>query len=337
MRSTIAMTPGTVYTVISSDSHEPAERPRQIRPLPLRAGARPPRPGSPAPARPLRASRGPRPARSSPSARATTTYAEVTALEAWMGRHVRYSTDIPPLLPGQDAVNHFLFGSRVGYCEQISTALAVMLRTLGVPTREAIGYVPGPVRPLERPLRDPGQGRPRLGAGVVPGSRLAELRPDRSGATRTARPRRRAALRRRPRASPTFPGHRSARVLGAIGCALLAVAGSQPAPSSPAAGWLAQVTAELERRGAAVGLEAPVAETLGEYAARLGAYRAVAEQARSATASLGRGGGAARACRLRRLRAGRPDTRASSRTSCAGSVPLAVFDERGRGHRLTTA
>ena len=65
-----------------------------------------------------------------------------------MGRHVRYSTDIPPLLPGQDAVNQFLFGSRVGYCEQISTALAVMLRTLGVPAREAIGYVPGPFDPL---------------------------------------------------------------------------------------------------------------------------------------------------------------------------------------------
>ena len=82
------------------------------------------------------------------AARATTTYAKVTALEAWIGGHLRYSTDIPPLLPGQDAVNQFLFGSRVGYCEQISTALAVMLRTLGVPTREAIGYVPGPFDPL---------------------------------------------------------------------------------------------------------------------------------------------------------------------------------------------
>ena len=73
---------------------------------------------------------------------------KVTALEAWMSRHVKYSTDIPPLLPGQDAVDQFLFGSRVGYCEQISTSLAVMLRTLGVPAREAIGYVPGPFDPL---------------------------------------------------------------------------------------------------------------------------------------------------------------------------------------------
>jgi hypothetical protein len=82
------------------------------------------------------------------TAHAGTLYAKVAALEAWMASHVRYSTDIPPLLPGQDAVNQFLFGSRVGYCEQISTALTVMLRTLGIPAREAIGYVPGPFNPL---------------------------------------------------------------------------------------------------------------------------------------------------------------------------------------------
>ena len=70
-------------------------------------------------------------------------YSKVTALEDWMARHLHYSTNIPPLPPGQDAVNAFLFGNRTGYCEQISTALAVMLRTLGVPTREAVGYVPG--------------------------------------------------------------------------------------------------------------------------------------------------------------------------------------------------
>ncbi len=70
-------------------------------------------------------------------------YGKVMALENWMARHLHYSTSIPPLPPGHDAVNTFLFQDRTGYCEQISTALAVMLRTLGVPTREAVGYVPG--------------------------------------------------------------------------------------------------------------------------------------------------------------------------------------------------
>ena len=39
-------------------------------------------------------------------------------------------------------------GTASGYCEQISTALTVMLRTLGIPAREAVGYVPGPYDPI---------------------------------------------------------------------------------------------------------------------------------------------------------------------------------------------
>jgi hypothetical protein len=65
-----------------------------------------------------------------------------------MAKHTRYSTDIPPLAPGQDTVDEFLFGNRTGFCEQISTALAVMLRSLDIPAREAVGYVPGPYNPI---------------------------------------------------------------------------------------------------------------------------------------------------------------------------------------------
>ena len=78
----------------------------------------------------------------------TTNYDKVESLIAWMGAHTRYSTDIPPLPAGADTVDEFLFGNRVGFCEQISTSLAVMLRSLGVPTREAVGYVPGPYNPI---------------------------------------------------------------------------------------------------------------------------------------------------------------------------------------------
>ena len=77
-----------------------------------------------------------------------TVYNKVEALIAWIGAHTRYSTDIPPLPAGADAVNEFLFGNRVGFCEQISTALTVMLRTLGIPAREADGYVPGSYDPI---------------------------------------------------------------------------------------------------------------------------------------------------------------------------------------------
>ncbi len=76
------------------------------------------------------------------------TYDKVAALEGWMAHNVRYTTDIPALAPGADAVTSFLFGSRQGYCEQISTATVVMLRTLGIPARETVGYVPGSYNPI---------------------------------------------------------------------------------------------------------------------------------------------------------------------------------------------
>ncbi|HLN43478.1 MAG TPA: DUF3488 and transglutaminase-like domain-containing protein [Acidimicrobiales bacterium] len=82
------------------------------------------------------------------TARAPTTYDKVQSLITWIGKHTHYSTDIPPLAPGQDTVDEFLFGNRTGFCEQISTALAVMLRSVGIPAREAVGYVPGSYNPI---------------------------------------------------------------------------------------------------------------------------------------------------------------------------------------------
>ena len=76
------------------------------------------------------------------------TYDKVAAIEHWMSSHVRYTTDIPPLPAGADTVDSFLFQTRRGYCEQISTATVVMLRSLGIPAREAVGYVPGTYNPI---------------------------------------------------------------------------------------------------------------------------------------------------------------------------------------------
>ncbi len=76
------------------------------------------------------------------------TYDKVEAIERWMASNVTYTTDIPPLPAGADAVDSFLFGTRRGYCEQISTATVVMLRSLGIASRETVGYVPGPYDPI---------------------------------------------------------------------------------------------------------------------------------------------------------------------------------------------
>jgi len=79
---------------------------------------------------------------------APTVYDKVRALEQWMSTNTRYSLDAPPLRDGADAVDQFMFVDRVGFCEQIGTSLVVMLRSLGVPARLAVGYVPGERNPF---------------------------------------------------------------------------------------------------------------------------------------------------------------------------------------------
>jgi Transglutaminase-like superfamily/Domain of unknown function (DUF4129) len=59
-----------------------------------------------------------------------------------------YDLDVPRDPPGVDAVDHFLFETRRGFCEQIASSMAVLLRTLGIPTRLVTGYGPGTRNPL---------------------------------------------------------------------------------------------------------------------------------------------------------------------------------------------
>jgi transglutaminase-like putative cysteine protease len=70
------------------------------------------------------------------------TYDTIGAIQDWLHDHVEYDLDAPVPPDGADAVDDFLFESRRGFCEQIATATAIMLRSLGVPTRVATGYVP---------------------------------------------------------------------------------------------------------------------------------------------------------------------------------------------------
>lgn len=49
--------------------------------------------------------------------------------------------DIADTPPGQDTVEYFLFDSQRGYFDYHASALTVMLRTLGIPSRLAVGFV----------------------------------------------------------------------------------------------------------------------------------------------------------------------------------------------------
>ncbi len=74
---------------------------------------------------------------------ARTQYDKVLALEAWMGRRTEYSLDAPLAPEGVDVVDHFLFESRQGWCEQVASSLVVLARANGIPARLVTGFVPG--------------------------------------------------------------------------------------------------------------------------------------------------------------------------------------------------
>jgi transglutaminase-like putative cysteine protease len=79
---------------------------------------------------------------------APTAYDAIRAMEAWLGAHTRYSVDAPLSPPGADVVDHFVFESRLGWCEQVASTLVVMARSVGIPARLATGFVPGERDPL---------------------------------------------------------------------------------------------------------------------------------------------------------------------------------------------
>ena len=74
------------------------------------------------------------------TADAPTTYDAVTAIE----RHLRSNYSYSETPPAREVpLVAFLFGDRVGYCQQFSGAMALMLRTLGIPSRVASGFSSG--------------------------------------------------------------------------------------------------------------------------------------------------------------------------------------------------
>jgi hypothetical protein len=54
-----------------------------------------------------------------------------------------YTLTVPPPPPGRDVVDYFLFEAPGGFCSYYATAMAVMLRSQGVPARVVTGYATG--------------------------------------------------------------------------------------------------------------------------------------------------------------------------------------------------
>lgn len=62
------------------------------------------------------------------------------ALQQWLsGQDFTYTLDLP-VLPRNNAVDVFIMETRRGHCELFASALALMLRSLGIPTRVVTGF-----------------------------------------------------------------------------------------------------------------------------------------------------------------------------------------------------
>ncbi len=67
---------------------------------------------------------------------------KIAVLEGFLKKEYSYTLD-PKTGGGQTPLHDFLFYTKEGYCEQFSTALTIMLRTIGIPARLATGFFEG--------------------------------------------------------------------------------------------------------------------------------------------------------------------------------------------------
>ena len=76
-----------------------------------------------------------------------TAYDKVIAIRDYL-LTIPYDFSPPPQAPNTDAVDQFLFVDRRGICEHYVSAMVIMLRSLGIPARLAVGYGSGDYNPF---------------------------------------------------------------------------------------------------------------------------------------------------------------------------------------------
>jgi transglutaminase-like putative cysteine protease len=81
------------------------------------------------------------------SAGADDDLARARAIERHLRSDYRYTLQLPDREPA-DPLAHFLFVRRKGHCEYFASSLAVMLRSVGIPSRLATGFQSGVFNPV---------------------------------------------------------------------------------------------------------------------------------------------------------------------------------------------
>jgi transglutaminase-like putative cysteine protease len=73
------------------------------------------------------------------TARAPSNYDKAAALEQYLSTHFGYTLQLPRTLP-RDPLANFLFERKTGHCEYFASSMAVMLRSLRIPSRIVTGF-----------------------------------------------------------------------------------------------------------------------------------------------------------------------------------------------------
>ncbi|PKM83333.1 MAG: hypothetical protein CVU89_00845 [Firmicutes bacterium HGW-Firmicutes-14] len=81
------------------------------------------------------------------TAHAGNPYDKVKIIEDYISGNYAYDLSVPKVPDGRDVTDYFLFDLKKGYCTYHSTAMAIMLRTIGIPARWVKGFTPGNLNP----------------------------------------------------------------------------------------------------------------------------------------------------------------------------------------------
>jgi len=73
-----------------------------------------------------------------------TPYDKTEAITAFLRREIKYSNPLPEAIPeGRDPIEWVLFDLKQGFCNYYASAEVLMLRSLGIPARMAVGFAEG--------------------------------------------------------------------------------------------------------------------------------------------------------------------------------------------------
>jgi len=69
----------------------------------------------------------------------STPFLKASAIERYLSANYGYTLQLPPVTP-KDPIAYFLFERKMGHCEYFASSMAVMLRTIGIPSRIVNGF-----------------------------------------------------------------------------------------------------------------------------------------------------------------------------------------------------